>query len=91
MLFRSDDPEGWYGEGGGRRVQDGEDKQKEVVVTGGVRETACLYQVSSSLLRNGALGLGGRGHSLNMLIFPLAMGALDDWRWAGRSGVMGRG
>jgi len=23
-LVHSDDPEGWYGEGGGRRVQDGE-------------------------------------------------------------------
>ena len=23
-LVRSDDPEGWYGKGGGRRVQDGE-------------------------------------------------------------------
>ena len=23
-LVRGDDPEGWYGEGGGRRVQDGE-------------------------------------------------------------------
>ena len=24
-LVHWDDPEGWYGEGGGRRVQDGED------------------------------------------------------------------
>ena len=24
MLVQWDDPEGWYGEGGGRRVQDGE-------------------------------------------------------------------
>ena len=24
LSIRRDDPEGWYGEGGGRRVQDGE-------------------------------------------------------------------
>ena len=27
-LVHWDDPEGWYGEGGGRRVQDGEQQQK---------------------------------------------------------------
>ena len=28
-LVHWDDPEGWYGEGGGRRVQDGEKKKKK--------------------------------------------------------------
>ena len=28
-LLHWDDPEGWYGEGGGRRVQDGEQKKEK--------------------------------------------------------------
>ena len=41
-----DDPEGWYGEGGGRRVQDGEHMYtcSEVILIFGKTNTICKFK-----------------------------------------------
>ena len=53
-LVHWDDPEGWYGEGGGRRVQDGEHwKQCQTLFLGGSKITAdgdCSHEIKRHLL-----------------------------------------
>ena len=46
-LVHWDDPEGWYGEGGGRRVQDGEKSVLSDLGTSGPKTMLCLIYLCS--------------------------------------------